>query len=113
MLAVEVANASLDYDRTVKLALYARSGIPEVWIVNLAAEEVEVYQSPLDGKYTAFARAGRSDALTISAIPDVLHPGRQDIWLAALARITTVPGRNVDPRLPECCATIVSGRPPI
>ena len=46
MLAVEVANTSLDYDRKVKLALYARSGIPEVWIVNLAANEVEVYRSP-------------------------------------------------------------------
>jgi hypothetical protein len=30
MLAVEVANPGLDYDRKVKLALYARSGIPEV-----------------------------------------------------------------------------------
>jgi Putative restriction endonuclease len=34
MLIVEVANTSLDYDRKVKLALDARSGIPEVWIVN-------------------------------------------------------------------------------
>jgi hypothetical protein len=37
LLVVEVAASSLDYDRTVKLALYARSEIPEVWIVNLAA----------------------------------------------------------------------------
>ncbi len=58
MLAVEVANTSLDYDRKVKLALYARSGIPEVWIVNLAAKEVEVYRSPVADSYTAVARAG-------------------------------------------------------
>ncbi len=31
MLAVEVANTGLTFDRTVKLALYARSGIPELW----------------------------------------------------------------------------------
>ena len=74
MLAVEVANTSLDYDRTVKLALYARSGIPEVWIVNLASEEVEVYQLPVADRYTSIARAGRSDALTIKAIPDVRIP---------------------------------------
>ena len=74
MLAVEVANTSLDYDRTVKLALYARSGIPEVWIVNLAAAEVEVYRSPIADNYTSFARAGRSDTLTIEAIPDVRIP---------------------------------------
>jgi Uma2 family endonuclease len=74
MLAVEVANTSLDFDRTVKLALYARSGIPEVWIVNLVAEEVEVYQSPVADSYTSVARAGRRDALTIQAIPGVLIP---------------------------------------
>lgn len=74
MLAVEVANASLDYDRKVKLALYARSGIPEVWIVNLVAEEVEVYRSPVADSYTSVTRADRSDILTIEAIPGVLIP---------------------------------------
>ena len=74
MLAVEVSNTSLDYDRKVKLALYARSLIPEVWIVNLAAEEVEVHRSPAAGGYASVTRAGRSDMLTIAAIPDVLIP---------------------------------------
>jgi Uma2 family endonuclease len=74
MLAVEVANTSLDYDRKVKLALYARSGIPEVWIVNLAAVEVEVYRSPVADGYTSVTRAGRSDSLTIEAIPGVRIP---------------------------------------
>ena len=74
MLAVEAANTSLDYDRKVKLALYARSLIPEVWIVNLAAEEVEVHRSPAADLYSSVTRAGRSDILTIEAIPDVLIP---------------------------------------
>jgi Uma2 family endonuclease len=74
MLAVEVANTSLDYDRKVKLALYARSGIPEVWIVNLAAEEVEVYRSPVADDYTSVTRAGRLDTLTIEATPGVVIP---------------------------------------
>jgi Uma2 family endonuclease len=74
MLAVEVANTSLEYDRKVKLALYARSGIPEVWIVNLAAEEVEVHRSPAADNYTSVTRAGRSDDLTIEALPGVLIP---------------------------------------
>jgi Uma2 family endonuclease len=74
MLAVEVANTSLDYDRNVKLALYARSGIPEVWIVNLAAAEVEVYRSPVADSYTSVLHAGRSDTLAIAAIPGALIP---------------------------------------
>ncbi|HET7879254.1 MAG TPA: Uma2 family endonuclease [Acetobacteraceae bacterium] len=72
VLAVEVANISLEYDRTVKLALYASSGIPEVWIVNLAAEEVEIYRAPVRDRYTACTRAMRSDTLTIEAMPGVL-----------------------------------------
>jgi Uma2 family endonuclease len=56
------------------LALYARSGIPEVWIVNLAAEEVEVHRSPAADNYTSVTRAGRSDNLTIEALPNVLIP---------------------------------------
>lgn len=74
MLAVEVANTSLDYDRTVKLVLYARSGIPEVWIVDLAAEQVEVYRSPVGDQYALVTHVGRSDALTIEAFPDVRIP---------------------------------------
>ena len=74
MLVVEVAASSLDYDRKVKLALYARAGIPEVWIVNLAAEEVEVYRSPAADLFTLVTRASRFDQLTIEAIPDVLIP---------------------------------------
>jgi Uma2 family endonuclease len=74
MLAVEVSNTSLEYDRKVKLALYARGGIPEVWIVNLAAEEVEVHRSPAADNYTSVTRAGRSDDLTIEALPGVLIP---------------------------------------
>ena len=35
MLLVEVSGSTLDYDRDVKRSLYARAGLPEVWIVNL------------------------------------------------------------------------------
>lgn len=71
LLVVEVASSSLDYDRTVKLALYARAGIPEVWIVNLPAAEVEIHRSPGSDKYTSVTRAGRADSITIAALPDV------------------------------------------
>jgi Uma2 family endonuclease len=57
-----------------RLALYARSFIPEVWIVNLAAEEVEVYRTPVADSYTCVTRAGRSDSLTIGELPGVLIP---------------------------------------
>ncbi|HEY2620068.1 MAG TPA: Uma2 family endonuclease [Acetobacteraceae bacterium] len=77
LLAVEVGNTSLDYDRNVQLALYARSGIPGVWIVNLSVQEVEVCQSPVADSDTLIARAGRSDTLTIKTMPGVLIPSAE------------------------------------
>jgi len=51
-LVIEVADSSLDFDRTVKLPLYAEAGIRELWIVNLLDQRLEVYRQPqLDGTY--------------------------------------------------------------
>ena len=72
ILAVEVANTGLDFDRKVKLPLYARSGIPEVWIVNLMAGEVEVYRTPVDGMYTSVQRVGPTETVSIETIPGVV-----------------------------------------
>jgi Uma2 family endonuclease len=65
---------SLEDDRKVKLALYARSFIPEVWIVNLTAGEVEVCQCPVGDNYTSVSCAGRSDTLAIGALRGALIP---------------------------------------
>src|ERR671938_544657 len=35
LLIVEVADTSADYDRIIKLPLYAKAGIPEAWLVDL------------------------------------------------------------------------------
>jgi len=45
-LLVEVADTSLSLDRRVKLPLYARHGIPEVWIVDLTGNRIEVHRVP-------------------------------------------------------------------
>jgi Uma2 family endonuclease len=51
LLVIEVSGSTLGYDRGDKLAVYAQSGIPECWIVNLEAQEVEVFWDPLDDSY--------------------------------------------------------------
>jgi len=45
-LVIEIADASLTLDRTLKLKAYAKHSIPHYWIVNLADEQVEVYTDP-------------------------------------------------------------------
>lgn len=51
LLVVEVADTSVEYDRNIKLPLYARASIPEVWLVNLPQATIEIYQQPLNGTY--------------------------------------------------------------
>ncbi|MEK7702599.1 MAG: Uma2 family endonuclease [Nitrospirota bacterium] len=46
LLLIEVADTSIEYDRTVKIPLYAAANISEVWIVNLQEGQVEVYSEP-------------------------------------------------------------------
>lgn len=63
LLIVEVADTTLDYDRQIKVPLYARAGIREVWVVNLMDEWVEVYTRPADGAYQNVSRHGRGGAI--------------------------------------------------
>jgi Uma2 family endonuclease len=56
LLLIEVSESSLAYDRSTKLALYAKFGVPEVWIVDLLGATVEVYREPRGGAYTSCER---------------------------------------------------------
>ncbi len=51
LLLVEAADSSLHYDRTVKLPLYARAGIAELWIVDLKRRALDAYREPAGGEY--------------------------------------------------------------
>lgn len=46
LLVMEIADSSPQYDREVKLNLYAQSGISDYWIFNLLENQLEVYQTP-------------------------------------------------------------------
>ncbi len=51
LLLIEVADSSLSYDREIKIPLYAKHRINEVWLFNLNQAQLEVYRSPQDGYY--------------------------------------------------------------
>jgi Uma2 family endonuclease len=69
LLLIEVSDSSLDYDRDVKRALYARHGIPELWIVNLVNRTIEVCRSPGPGGYAAVTTSGRTEILEPELLP--------------------------------------------
>ncbi|HXS69785.1 MAG TPA: Uma2 family endonuclease [Candidatus Polarisedimenticolia bacterium] len=72
LLLIEIADSSLEFDRHKKLPIYARAGIPEIWIVNLQELTVEVYREPHFTGYEnkTILRAG--DKAAPSAFPDVI-----------------------------------------
>ena len=51
LLAIEIADTSLSYDRKIKAPLYAEFGIPEYWILDLQRQCVEQYQLPSESGY--------------------------------------------------------------
>ena len=75
MLLVEVSGSTLDYDRDVKRSLYARAGLPEVWIVNLDDQQIEVHRNPDGDVYRTRHLTGLDDTVTperpasIGAVP--------------------------------------------
>lgn len=53
LLLIEVADSSVQYDRTRKLPLYARHGVPEVWLIDLNTRIAEVHRQPAGDLYQA------------------------------------------------------------
>jgi Uma2 family endonuclease len=71
LLIVEIAHSSLRYDRNIKIPLYARHNIPEVWIVDLVGNCVEVYREPEGDTYTQVMRIGPDGVLQPLMLPGV------------------------------------------
>ena len=71
LVMIEVADSSLRYDRAVKLPLYARAGIGEVWIVDLRRRVVDVHRTPDGDKYATVETHGPDDTITLALRPEI------------------------------------------
>ncbi|MDQ2694404.1 MAG: Uma2 family endonuclease [Pseudomonadota bacterium] len=71
LLIVEVAEHTLDYDRNVKLPLYARFAIPEAWIVNIPDRQVEIHTDPGQGGYQSILHRRGGGRITPQRLPGV------------------------------------------
>src|SRR5262249_23922242 len=70
-LIIEVADASLKFDRQEKAELYAGASVPEYWIVNLAERVIERHSEPGSGAYARVAPFRIGETLAPIAFPDV------------------------------------------
>ena len=72
LLLIEVADSSIEFDRTVKLAAYARAGIPEVWIAARPERRIEAYTDPTGESYATVRYFGPGDTVAPQAFPDIV-----------------------------------------
>ncbi len=71
LLVIEVAETSVEYDRNIKLPLYARAGLAEAWLVNLPKTILEVYTQPVNGKYKKSLKLKRGESLVSPTVHDL------------------------------------------
>lgn len=71
LLLVEVADSTVETDRSYKLPLYAQAGVAEVWIVNLPGEVIEVYAEPSGGAYHTARSYARGESARSVTVPDL------------------------------------------
>ncbi len=72
LLLVEISDTSLEFDRTVKIPLYAKAGVRESWLVDLGGQCVEVYRNPTRDGYRDMQRAARGQRYSMEAFPDLI-----------------------------------------
>lgn len=71
MLIIEVADSTVESDRSYKMPLYAKAGIAEAWIINLPDETIELYAEPENGAYSVnrnFKHGEDAEAHTVEGL---------------------------------------------
>jgi Uma2 family endonuclease len=71
LLLVEVSVTSVRYDLQMKVPLYARHRIPEVWVIDLRDQLLHVYRTPKGGSYAEVTSLSMPGTITLTALPDV------------------------------------------
>jgi hypothetical protein len=70
LLLIEIADTTLQKDRDLKAAIYARDSVAEYWILNLQTEELEVHRDPQDERYKTLFTVPKGQPQTCLAFPN-------------------------------------------
>lgn len=72
LLVVEVADASLEYDRRKKIPIYARNGVAEAWLADLSQPALVVHREPSPQGYRQVQHYRPGERVAPQAFPDLL-----------------------------------------
>ena len=78
LLAVEISHTTVEFDRDVKAPLYARAGVPELWLVNLEDGYLDTLSQPKGGEYRVARQLSHGDTIAPALLPDA----RLDVGMA-------------------------------
>jgi len=70
LLLIEVSDTTAESDRRVKVPLYSRTGVPEVWLADLEHGTITVYLDPTPDGYRAARVLRRGERVAPTAFPD-------------------------------------------
>ena len=68
-LVIEVSDTSLHFDLTRKADLYARAGIVEYWVLDVAGRKLFVHREPQLGKYQSVTEYSEQESVAPLAAP--------------------------------------------
>jgi Uma2 family endonuclease len=71
LLLIEVADTSIARDREIKAPKYAQAGIPELWLLDLSLQRLEVYRRPDDGEYRQILLPRYDETVTPQLLPNL------------------------------------------
>jgi Uma2 family endonuclease len=74
LLAIEVSDSSIALDQDPKRDLYARHGIAECWVVDVAGSQVWTYRSPRGGAFQDVRALHVGEILSPQSFPDIQIP---------------------------------------
>ncbi len=82
LLLIEVSGSSLAKDRSIKTEIYAEAGVPEYWIVNVRARQVEVLTQATRRGYLRRRVFGLGDVLRPRRLPGIAIATADLPWVA-------------------------------
>ena len=74
LLVTEVSDSTLRQDRRQKIPRYARSGIPEAWIVDVGRQRIHAFSEPAGITYQRETTYNRGEIIPSAAIPSLRLP---------------------------------------
>ncbi len=71
LVAIEVADSTLESDRLIKFPKYAQAGIPEAWLVDLVNDRIEIHALPNEGIYQEVRFVLRHQKIVSRILPNL------------------------------------------